>query len=224
MRSKALSSSGSSALTADHYMSYRLLAPFYDWLAPNVSRYRSPQLMAAKVLELAPSPCELLDVGVGTGLSVSAYVTLPRFTRIVGLDPSTPMLDRCRRKFPTVQLHQGTLEEVKGNLGPGFDIIQSCGAVEHIRDLAGFVRHVSSLLRPAGYFVFTYEPELPLSIRQSKRAPHIGTLGRAPVFRRAPHNVHAVLTNARLRADEDIEFTAYLGLVHHLVIAHPLLT
>jgi predicted TPR repeat methyltransferase len=213
------SSSGSSASTADQYMSYRLLAPFYDWLAPNVSRYRSPQLMTAKVLEIAPAPCELLDIGVGTGLSVAAYVTLPRFTRIVGVDPSAHMLKRCHRKFTTVELHQGTLEAVKGDLGPGFDIIQSCGAVEHMRDLTGFVRHVSTLLRPGGYFVFTYEPELLFSLRQSTRAPHIGTLGRERVFRRKPHEVYAVVTDAGLRVDEDFEFKAYLGLVHHLVIA-----
>ena len=200
-------------------MSYRLLAPLYDWLAPNLSRYRSPQVMTARVLEIAPSPCELLDIGVGTGLSVAAYVTLPRFTRILGVDPSAHMLKRCQRKFPSVELHQGTLEEVKGDLGPGFDIIQSCGTVEHIGDLTGFVTEVAALLRPDGYFLFTYEPELISSIRQSKRAPHLGTLGRERVFRRTPHDVYAVVTDAGLHVEEDFEFRAYLGLVHRLVIA-----
>ncbi len=31
-------------------MSYRLLAPVYDWVALRVSRYRSPALLTAKVL------------------------------------------------------------------------------------------------------------------------------------------------------------------------------
>jgi predicted TPR repeat methyltransferase len=160
-----------------------------------------------------------LDIGVGTGLSIAPYVKSPRFKRIVGVDPSPQMLERCRRKFTTVELHQGTLDEVKLDLSLGFDIIQSCGAVEHVRDLAGFIGHVSVLLRSGGYLVFTYEPELPYSIRQSKWAPHIGTFGRERVFRRRPHDVHAVLTNMGLRVCEDLEFKAYLGLVHHLVVA-----
>jgi predicted TPR repeat methyltransferase len=200
-------------------MSYRLLAPLYDWIAPNFSRYRSPGLLTSKVLEIAPDSCELLDVGVGTGLSIAPYVNSPRFKRIVGVDPSAQMLERCRRKFTTVELHQGTLEEVKADLGLRFDVIQSCGAVEHVRDLTGFIRGVSVLLRPGGYFVFTYEPELLFSIRQSRRAPHIGTFGREKVFRRKPHDVHAVLINKGLRVCEDLEFKAYLGLVHHLVMA-----
>src|SRR5256885_8303396 len=52
--------------------------------------------------------CALLDIGVGTGLSIAPYVDSPRFARIVGLDPSAAMLDRCRRKYPRVELHHGT--------------------------------------------------------------------------------------------------------------------
>ena len=135
-------------------MSYRLLARVYDWLAPNSSRYRSPELLTSRVLAVAPDPCAVLDIGVGTGLSIAPYVTSPRFQRIVGIDPSAQMLERCRRKFPGVELHKGTLEEVQPNLNSAFDIVQSCGAVEHVRDLTGFIERATSLLRPGGYFVF----------------------------------------------------------------------
>jgi 2-polyprenyl-3-methyl-5-hydroxy-6-metoxy-1,4-benzoquinol methylase len=108
---------------------------------------------------------------------------------------------------------------VKPDLASRFDVIQSCGAVEHVRDLTGFIRDVSVLLRSGSYFVFTYEPEPLFSIRQSPRAPHIGTFGREEVFHRKPHDVHAALTAAGLRVCEDLEFKAYLGLVHHLVTA-----
>ncbi len=124
-----------------------------------------------------------------------------------------------RSQVPDRRAHQGTLEEVKRDLGLRFDVIQSCGAVEHVGDLTGFIGDVSVLLRSGGYFVFTYEPELLFSIRQSKRAPHIGTFGREKVFRRTPHDVHAALIDGGLRVCEDLEFKAYLGLVHHLVMA-----
>lgn len=131
-------------------MSYRLLAHVYDWVAPHISRYRSPGLVAEAVLELAPTSCDLLDVGIGTGLSV---------------------------------------------------------------------RRVAALLKPGGYFVFTYEPELPSSRWQSKTAPHIGTFGREPVFRRTPEEIQTMLKLAGLVVMKDIPFKAYLGLVHHLVLA-----
>jgi ubiquinone/menaquinone biosynthesis C-methylase UbiE len=97
-------------------MSYRLLAPVYDWVAPRVSRYRSPGLLTEKVLALAPDRCALLDVGVGTGLSIAPYVASPRFTRIVGVDPSADMLERCRAKHPRVELYLGTLDAVRAQL------------------------------------------------------------------------------------------------------------
>jgi predicted TPR repeat methyltransferase len=200
-------------------MSYRLLAPVYDWVALRVSRYRSPALLTAKVLELAPDGCELLDVGVGTGLSIAPYMGSHRFKRIVGVDPSGAMLDRCRGKHPHVELHHGTLDAVRSTLPVPFDIVQSCGAVEHVADLDRFVADVAALLKPGGWFVFTYEPELLFTLRQSRTAPHIGTYGRARVYRRAPHEIARVLVNAGLTVREDIEFKAYLGLVHHLVVA-----
>lgn len=200
-------------------MSYRFLAPVYDWVAPRISRYRSAELVTSTVLGLAPEGCELLDVGVGTGLSIAPYVKSPRFKRVVGVDPSAQMLRRCHTKFTNVELHQGTLETIQLDPDSPFDIIQSCGAVEHISDLTRFIVRVSALLKPSGYFVFTYEPELLFSVWQSQTAPHIGTYGRESVFRRKPHDVHAVLTKAGLTACEDLKFKAYLGLVHHLVVA-----
>ncbi len=200
-------------------MSYRFLASVYDWVAPHFSRYRSPELLTSKVLGLTSDGCELLDIGVGTGLSIAPYVNSPRFKRIVGVDPSAQMLNRCRRRFTNVELYEGTLEAVQSRLGSPFDVIQSCGSVEHIPELAIFFGQVCRLLKSGGYFVFTYEPELLFSLWQSKDAPHIGTFGRERVFRRKPHDVHASLSNNGLTLCDDLEFKAYLGLVHHLVIA-----
>ena len=178
-------------------MSYGLLAPVYHWVAPRISRYRSPGLLTSTVLERAPERCTLLDVGIGTGLSIAPYVDSPRFKRIVGIDRSAAMLERCRRRFPSVTLHRGTLETVRPQLAEPFDVVQSCGAIEHVSDLDGFVADVAALLEPDGWFVFTYEPE----------------------FRRSPLEVGRVLRQAGFSVREDVEFKAYLGLIHHLVVA-----
>ncbi|MEN3368910.1 MAG: hypothetical protein V7609_1053 [Verrucomicrobiota bacterium] len=202
-------------------VNYRWLAPIFDVVAPVFSRYRSPEILTAAVLEIAPDPCELLDVGIGTGLSVAPYVGLPQFTRIVGLDPSAAMLQRCRQKFPRVELHKGTLESQ--SLGR-FDIIQSCGAVEHISDLAAFLACVAELLNSDGYFVFTFEPEMPSRFWQRRDASHLGTLGSESVFRRRPDDIHAKLRDAEFEIIEDRPFKAYLGLIHHLVLARKAIT
>ena len=61
--------------------------------------------------------------------------------------------------------------------------------------------------------------EVRFTLRQSVRAPHIGTYGRARVFRRSPHDVTHAVAGAGLTVGEDLEFKAYLGLIHHLVVA-----
>jgi 2-polyprenyl-3-methyl-5-hydroxy-6-metoxy-1,4-benzoquinol methylase len=126
------------------------------------------------------------------------------------------MLQRCRQKFPRVELHEGTLQSQ--SLGR-FDIIQCCGAVEHISDLAAFFARVADLLKPHGYFVFTFEPEIPSRFWQRRKAPHLGTLGSESVFRRTPDDIHAKLRQAEFEVIEDWPFKAYLGLIHHLVLA-----
>jgi predicted TPR repeat methyltransferase len=197
-------------------VNYRWLAPLFDVVAPVFSRYCSPEILTAAVLKIAPDPCELLDVGIGTGLSVAPYLELPQFTRIVGVDPSAAMLQRCRQKFPRIELHEGTLQPQ--SLGR-FDIIQSCGAVEHISDLTAFFARVAGLLKPDGYLVFTFEPEIPSRLWQRRDAPHLGTLGSESVFRRTPDEIHAKLRDAEFEVIEDRPFKAYLGLIHHLVVA-----
>lgn len=197
-------------------MGYRFLAPVYDCVAPRISRYVSPQVVASKVDEIAPYPCELLDVGIGTGLSVAAYAKSRRYTRIVGIDPSAAMIKRCRAKFPEIELHEGVLGDRQ--LGK-FDVVQSCGAVEHIRDLGSFLSNVAATLKPGGYFVFTYEPIVAGKFWQSLTAPHLGTLGQAAVYRRKPEAVRSALAVAGFDVLEVKEFTAYLGLLHYFVAA-----
>lgn len=202
-------------------MKYQRFAPFYDIVAPYFSRYRSPAVVAQKLLALAQRDCELLDVGVGTGLSIAPYMHDTRFVRIVGVDPSAAMLERCRRKFIAVELHHGTIDDLAARARP-FDIIQSVGAIEHVGGFDRFCENVVRLLKPGGHFVFTFEPEIDAKISQWQGAPHLGTLGSEPVFRRRPGEVEGILSGAGLELIEATPFKAYLGLVHHLVIARRL--
>ncbi len=42
----------------------------------------------------------LLDVGCGTGSLVKMVADLGRGSEIVGIDPSQPLIDYCRQRFP----------------------------------------------------------------------------------------------------------------------------
>lgn len=75
---------------------YRNYAPFYDVL---FGRLLHPGRVAlcAKVEQLQPS--SLLEVGVGTGLTLESY---PKDSRVVGIDVSAEMLERARERLHTL--------------------------------------------------------------------------------------------------------------------------
>lgn len=71
---------------------YSKYAPFYDYLFGEIfahGRYRAIQLMD-------PQPGdEILEVGIGTGVSLPLY---PRYSRIVGIDICNEMLEKARKR------------------------------------------------------------------------------------------------------------------------------
>jgi phosphatidylethanolamine/phosphatidyl-N-methylethanolamine N-methyltransferase len=71
---------------------YRRYAPFYDWLFGAVLAPGRRALTAA-VHEV--SPASVLEVGVGTGLTLHAY---PAHSRVVGIDLCEDMLALARRR------------------------------------------------------------------------------------------------------------------------------
>jgi len=77
---------------------YQRLAPFYDLVYGVSLSHGRRQAMA----RLAPAGGEsILEIGIGTGLSATAY---PSDCRVVGIDVSSAMLERARRRFERRQL------------------------------------------------------------------------------------------------------------------------
>jgi phosphatidylethanolamine/phosphatidyl-N-methylethanolamine N-methyltransferase len=71
---------------------YSAYSGFYDLLFGKV--FHDSRADAIRLLDLEPGQT-VLEVGVGTGLSLTFY---PRHCRVVGIDLSQPMLERSREK------------------------------------------------------------------------------------------------------------------------------
>lgn len=72
---------------------YRNYAPFYDVLFGRLL-HPGREALCAKVQQLQPA--SLLEVGVGTGLTLKSY---PKDSRVVGIDVSADMLERARERL-----------------------------------------------------------------------------------------------------------------------------
>src|SRR5262245_33403412 len=87
-----------------------------------------------------------LDLGTGTGRNLPLY---PRASRVVGLDPAWPAIQRAHRRAPTVPLVVGSAEALPFRDG-AFDTVVSglvfCSVPDPRRGLAEVLR----VLHPAG--------------------------------------------------------------------------
>jgi ubiquinone/menaquinone biosynthesis C-methylase UbiE len=99
---------------------------------------------------------QVLDLGIGTGESARPFVE--KGHKVTGLDGSEKMLDECRRKKICDQLIFHNLE-----INPypfpdnSFDAVVSNGVFHLIHPLQQVFQEVTRLLKPNGFFVFSYE-------------------------------------------------------------------
>jgi phosphatidylethanolamine/phosphatidyl-N-methylethanolamine N-methyltransferase len=132
---------------------YGRWAPIYDIVFGPV--FRRGRLAAVRAAERVGG--RVLEVGVGTGLSLADY---GRGTRIVGIDISGPMLDKARRRVEVRNLAQVEALEVMDaeHLAvpdASFDVVVAQYVVTAIpnpeRALDEFVR----VVRPGGEIILT---------------------------------------------------------------------
>ena len=132
---------------------YGRWAPIYDIVfGPVFRRGRRAAVRAAEAVG-----GRILEVGVGTGLSLADY---GRGTRIVGIDISEPMLDKARKRVETQRLtHVEALEVMDAEYltvpDSSFDVVVAQYVVTAIpnpeRALDEFVR----VVRPGGEIILT---------------------------------------------------------------------
>jgi SAM-dependent methyltransferase len=119
----------------------------------------------AAVIERLPERCRLLDVGIGTGraLVANAEALRARDVRVTGVDIDADYVDRCRRLVAESGLAERIdvrLESIYDHRGGPYDAAYFSASFMLLPDPPAALRHVGSLLSPAGRVFFTQTFEL----------------------------------------------------------------
>lgn len=104
-------------------------------------------------LEIPPGS-KILEVGVGTGLSLSAY---PPHAAVVGIDLARDMLDRAQEKIDEkgwghIRLETGDALDLRFP-DDSFDLVTSFHVVSVVPDSARMMREIARVCRPGGTVV-----------------------------------------------------------------------
>jgi SAM-dependent methyltransferase len=113
-------------------------------------------------LELIRRCCEgrsgvLLEIGCGTAVHLTKLA--PGFSRLIGVDISSGMVDAAWRKAQTsvyrdrIELRVDPAEELRTIDDASIDVVLCVGALEHMLDRDEAVRQVSRVLKSGGVFV-----------------------------------------------------------------------
>ena len=110
--------------------------------------------VAVEMLDLKPGE-RLLEVGIGTGLSLPLY---PRSAGIVGIDISSKMLEKATDKITKHRLRNVKLQVMDAQSmdfpDNSFDCVTACYVVSAVPDPDKVVSEICRVCRPGGRIVF----------------------------------------------------------------------
>ncbi|MGV3774156.1 MAG: class I SAM-dependent methyltransferase [Verrucomicrobiales bacterium] len=131
---------------------YNRYSKVYDLLFGKV--FQSGRILGPELLDLSPGH-KLLEVGVGTGLSLPL---LPRSIDYVGIDLSQKMLDHAHRRAAELGLRQAKLMKMDAtNLDfpdHSFDRVFAAYFISTVPDPVRVVHEMKRVCRKGGYLVF----------------------------------------------------------------------
>jgi phosphatidylethanolamine/phosphatidyl-N-methylethanolamine N-methyltransferase len=133
---------------SDVVLAYRRYAPWYDTLYGAVLA-PGRKALTARVRSLAPG--RLLEVGVGTGLTLADY---PAASQIVGVDVSSEMLGHAQQRVAALPGRHIELLEVNGESLPfeaeSFDCVTLPYVLSVTPDPARLLQELHRVCRPGG--------------------------------------------------------------------------
>jgi phosphatidylethanolamine/phosphatidyl-N-methylethanolamine N-methyltransferase len=131
---------------------YDSYAGIYDWLFGRV--FKSGRERAPVLLKLFPD-AKLLEVGVGTGLSLPLCARNVEFT---GIDLSQKMLDRARQRVQKLGLKNVELLKMDATTltfpDCSFDRVLAAYFISTVPDPVRVIHEMKRVCRPGGYLVF----------------------------------------------------------------------
>ncbi len=187
---------------------YNRYSRFYDLIFGPV--FQSGRDLAPVLLDLRPG-MDLLEVGIGTGLSLG---TLPTHVNITGIDLSEKMLEqaakRVRTKFPRHKVRLLRMDATRLEFPDNsFDRVLAAYFISTVPDPLQVISEMKRVCRPGGYLVFLnhFRHENPI----------VGTLEKwlSPMFCRIGFrtdlDVRTLMEESGLRIDvlEPIDFLGH---------------
>lgn len=162
---------------------YRRYAPIYDLLFGPVFEPGRRRLVEA--LNCRPGD-EVLEVGVGTGLSLRHY---PRHTRVTGIDVSPDMLARASNQVERHGLQNVVLMAMDAQHlsfpDASFDKVSALYVASVVPDPAGMMHELERVCRPGGEIIvvnhFTRNNGFASRVERNL-APLAHSLGFRPLF------------------------------------------
>jgi len=131
---------------------YNRYSSFYDLVFGKI--FQDGRELAPDLLELFPG-AQLLEVGVGTGLS---FPLLPRNVQITAIDLSQKMLDKAKERAKALALKNIELIKMDATRldfpDNSFDRVLAAYFISTVPDPVAVVKEMRRVCRPGGYLVF----------------------------------------------------------------------
>jgi len=131
---------------------YAIYSGFYDLLFGKI--FHEPRIQAVEYLELQPGQ-RVLEVGVGTGLSLPLY---PAYCEVTGIDLSHQMLNKGKAKVTQykldhVKLHQ--MDATQTNFSAdSFDAVLAAYVISTVPQPHRVISEMLRVCKPGGKIVF----------------------------------------------------------------------
>lgn len=131
------------------------LSTVYTAFQRGISRSDASDRMRQELYpELGSRPLRVLDIGCGPAAFYERYRGIGNFS-YVGLEPNRSYVEDARRRFPNIEVHAGTVPQVRDSIDGPFDLIVLEGVLHHVdddtaREALGFA---SERLAPGGRVV-----------------------------------------------------------------------
>jgi phosphatidylethanolamine/phosphatidyl-N-methylethanolamine N-methyltransferase len=185
-------------LEAHHSKLYSDLSLLYDLIFRRIFYPRIARVIGS--LEIEPG-AEVLELGVGTGLSMGAY---PSHCRVVGIDLAREMLVRAREKLRRGGIRHVSLVQMDalrlGFADASFDYVTAFHVTSVVPDPNAMLREAQRVCKPGGTIVIINH------FRSEKDVPSMVSRLIDPVTRRlgwrATLSLSDVLGDARLTVKE----------------------
>lgn len=158
-----------------------VLAQRYDDLALSyddaLSTDVSPQRAVAVLARYCTHDDRILDVGCGTG-KVGEILQASGYQNLEGLDISSGMLDKARKKDCYVALHQQNLGGALGFSDDTFDAVVGVGVFVRGHAPSSSLEELTRITRPGGRVIFTLRPEFYVASSFRDRMAALTSAGR----------------------------------------------